>query len=64
MYLQFLSFLLTDRIHFVEILPHVTQVSEWLHLTAFLGIADNEVHVVHISRVIIAHVSQELAYSA
>ena len=29
-------------------------VSEWLDLTAFLGTADSEIHIVHISHVIIA----------
>ena len=31
------------------------RVSEWLNLTAFLGTADSEVHIVHISRVITHH---------
>ena len=29
--------------------------SEWLNLTAFLGTADSEVHVVHMSHVIVAY---------
>ena len=36
-------------------------MSEWLHLTAFLGTADGEVHIVHISRVIIAYILESLS---
>ena len=35
--------------------------SEWLNLTAFLGTADNEVHIVHISRVITAYTLESLS---
>ena len=37
-------------------------VSEWLKLTAFLRTADNEVHIVHISRVIIAYTLESLSF--
>ena len=36
-------------------------VSEWLNLTAFLGTADSEVHIVHISRVITAYTLESLS---
>ena len=36
-------------------------VSEWLNLTAFLGTAYSEVHIVHISRVIIAYTLESLS---
>ena len=37
------------------------RVREWLSLTAFLGTADIRVHVVHISRVIIAYTLESLS---
>ena len=36
-------------------------VSEWLNLTAFLWTADSEVHIFHISRVIIAYALESLS---
>ena len=40
---------------------HFTGVSEWSNLTAFLGTADSEVHIVHISRVITAYTLESLS---
>ena len=37
------------------------EVSEWLNLTAFLGTAGSEVHIVHISRVITAYTLESLS---
>ena len=38
------------------------KVSEWLNLlTAFLGTADSEVHIVHINRVIVAYRLESLS---
>ena len=37
------------------------EVSEWIDLTAFLGTADSEVHIVHINRVIIAYTLESLS---
>ena len=40
---------------------HISEcVSEWLNLTAFLGTADSEVHIVHISHVITAYMLKSL----
>ena len=39
----------------------VSSVSEWLNLRAFLGTADSEVHIVHISHVIIAYTLESLS---
>ena len=36
-------------------------VSEWLNLTAFLVIADSEVHKVHLSRVVIAYTLESIS---
>ena len=36
-------------------------VSEWLNLAAFLGTTDSEVHIVHISRVIVAYTLESLS---
>ena len=36
-------------------------VSEWLNLTAFLGTADSEVHIIYISRVDVAHTLESLS---
>ena len=36
-------------------------VSEWLNLISFRGTADSEVHIVHISRVIIAYTLESLS---
>ena len=52
--------------HCSGIFPWVTsmrlrQVSEWLNLAAFLGTADSEVHIVHISRVTIAYTLESLS---
>ena len=40
----------------------LVSVSEWLNLTAFLGTADSEVHIVHISHVIIAYTHTRLPW--
>ena len=37
------------------------EVSEWLNLAAFLGTADSEVHIVHISHVITAYTLESLS---
>ena len=37
------------------------KVSEGLSLTAFLGTVDSEVHIVHISRVIVAYTLESLS---
>ena len=39
----------------------VYEVSEWLNLAAFLMTADSEVHIVHISHVIIAYTLESLS---
>ena len=40
----------------------LVNMSEWLNLTAFLGTADSEVHIVHISHVIIAYTLESLSF--
>ena len=42
-------------------LGHSSRVSEWLNLTDFLGTADNEVHLFHVSRVITAYTLESLS---
>ena len=54
LFLNFCSIHMTERISWKE-------VSEWLNLTAFLGTADIEVNIVHISRVIIAYTLESLS---
>ena len=44
-----------------KILEFFKWVSEWLNLTAFLGTADSEVHIVHSSRVIVAYTLESLS---
>ena len=36
-------------------------MSEWLNLTGFPGTADSEVHIAHISRVIVAYTLESLS---
>ena len=40
---------------------YLIRVSEWLNLMAFLGTVDSEVHIVHISHVIIAYTLESLS---
>ena len=65
-YAAFNCFRLHDDVT-VSAVTHVIQnlkakwVSEWLDLTAFLGTADSEVHIVNISRVTIAYTLESLS---
>ena len=61
-YLHFISFFPTGMTEVVEILPQVRRVSEWWNLMAFLRTADSEVHIAHISHVIIAYTRSYLFY--
>ena len=47
--------------HFASCSEYTFGVSEWLNLTAFLETAEGEVHMVHISRVIIAYTFESLS---
>ena len=53
--LNFMPFIASD------LSAKVQGVSEWLNLTAFLGTADSEVHIVRTSRVITAYTFESLS---
>ena len=40
---------------------YIARVSEWSNSTAFLGTADNEIHTVHICRVIVVYTLESLS---
>ena len=41
--------------------PWLKPVSEWFNLIAFLETADSDVHIVHISRIIVAYTLESLS---
>ena len=47
--------------YIMVVITYPCWVSEWLNLTAFWGKADSEVHIVHISCVIVAYILESLS---
>ena len=60
-FITFVSVIIHDSYFTVSYYLNTPGVSEWFGLTAFLRTVDIEVHIVYISRVIIAYTLESLS---